>query len=113
MRVDNRTQTEKIYKFLGLSRRAGLAFIGQDEVFENIRYGEKILVILSKNVSGTVMKALKNAENSDKAELISTDADREELGKSVGVSSAQIIGIPYDCGIAEQILLIKRSVADE
>ena len=104
---------KKIFDLLGLARRSGNIFIGQDKVLENCR-NMPLLVLVSRDCSDNVLRSIRNAVAAGKAEMIQLDTDREELGKAVGVQAAQTVALDRTGGFAKKIFsLVNRSDADE
>ncbi len=104
----------KILNLLGIARRAGVIFIGQDQVLESCKKYKALLVLTSDDCSENVLKSLKNAETRTSVEKIRLNLDRTQMGQSVGTKSAQIVSIDYENGFAGKILsLMNRSDADE
>ncbi len=98
---------KKILNLLGLARRAGKLYAGQDKVIEGYRK-EKLLVITTNDCSANVLRALNSAKR------ICIDCDRTELGQSVGLKTAQVAALDEDNGFAKKILsLANRSDANE
>ncbi|MDL2298812.1 hypothetical protein LJC40_06685 [Synergistaceae bacterium OttesenSCG-928-D05] len=101
------TKDERILNLLGLARRAGVLAVGQDKVFSALKEETKYLVLTTSDISDNVMRHVRNAIERGTARHISLDAlDRAGLGAQIGVSSAQVIALPSDNGLAIKILKI-------
>ena len=104
----------KILNLLGIARRSGAIFIGQDQVLESCKKYKALLVLTSDDCSENVLKSLKNAETRIRIERARLNFDRTQMGQSVGTKSAQIVSIDYENGFAGKILsLMNRRDADE
>lgn len=108
----------KILSLIGLSRRAGKVIIGQDNVFDELRKGKKLLVILTEDVSKSVTRKLDSLlEISDSLQVLLKGTDRHEMGLSLGLQTAQIVAFGIKNGFAVKIVKelkeMDRGVADE
>lgn len=109
-------RTDQALNLLGLARRAGKLFIGQDQVLEAAKTGNGLLVMTSNDVSAAVLRSLKPHEKKGTAVRITfTNIDRTVFGGRLGIQSAQIAALSSRDGFAKKILNIfnDRSDADE
>lgn len=107
---------EQLFGLLGLARRSGKLLIGQDQVIAEAKAGTRMLVLTSDDVSAAVLRSLNPSEEKGLVQRFSINgADRAMLGRSVGVTSTQILALPLQHGFAKKIINIfdDRSDADE
>ena len=98
---------KKILNLLGLARRAGKLYAGQDKVIDGCRKG-KLLVIMTNDCSANVLRALNGSK------CVCLDCNRTELGQSVGLKTAQVAALDVNNGFVEKILsLANRSDVNE
>lgn len=91
---------EEIKGTLGLARRAGELIIGQDRVLKSLSGGENLLVLLTRDYSDTLKRAI-DAKNAGVHVL--AKVSRLELGQLLGLRQAQIVALPVRSGFAEKI----------
>jgi ribosomal protein L7Ae-like RNA K-turn-binding protein len=110
----NQSKNEELMNILGLSRRAGILLIGQDQVLAGDKHNEKLVVIVTSDCSVNVLRSLKpRVERGEVVLLKLEDTDRTALGSHLGVGSAQIAALPHG-GLAKKVLAIyDRSDANE
>ena len=110
----NQSKNEELMNILGLSRRAGILLIGQDQVLAGDKHNEKLVVIVTSDCSANVLRSLKpRVERGEVVLLKLENTDRTILGSYLGVGSTQIVALPQG-GLAKKVLAIyDRSGADE
>lgn len=108
------TKLESLMNTLGLARRAGRLIIGQDLVFAAGKPNEKLLALVTRDCSPSVLRSLQPRVERGEIEVLTlNDTDRTDLGAHLGVGSAQIVALPQG-GLAKKVLAIyNRSDADE
>ena len=108
---------ERVLNLLSLSRRANELVIGQDKIFAAIREGKALVLFAAEDCSENVLRKLRSSKAGENLNIYTLkNTDRELLGRSVGVETAQITALPVGSGLAEKIILIlseDRSDADE
>ncbi len=98
---------DKILSLLGLARRSGNLYVGQDKVFNGCSK-IKAVALTAADCSDNVLRSLRNAV------VLPLTVSRAELGQAVGVSSAQIVALDADSGFAKKIFsIVNRSDANE
>ncbi len=109
----SQSKNEELMNILGLSRRAGILLIGQDQVLAG-KHSEKLVVIVTSDCSANVLRSLKPRVERGEAVLLELEnTDRTTLGSFLGVGSAQIAALPQG-GLAKKVLAIyDRSDANE
>ena len=110
----DQSKSEELMNILGLSRRAGILLIGQDQVLGGGKHNEKLVVVVTSDCSANVLRSLKPRVERGEAILLKLeDTDRTTLGSYLGVGSAQIAELPHG-GLAKKVLAIyDRSDANE
>ena len=109
------SKNESIMNILGLSRRAGILLIGQDQVLAaGAKHKEQLVVVITSDCSANLLRSLKpRVERGEVVLLKLEDTDRTALGSHLGVGSAQIAALPHG-GLAKKVLAIyDRSDANE
>lgn len=96
----------KVLDLLGLARRAGVLEIGSDQVFAS---KGRSLFVMSSDVSSNVRKKIAQREAAGGHVLQMRDIDRDALGAAVGASTAQVVAISADHGIAIKIVELLES----
>lgn len=109
----DQSKNKDLMNVLGLSRRAGILLIGQDQVFAG-KNDEKLVVIVTSDCSAAVLRSLKPKVEREEIVLLELEnTDRTTLGSYLGVGSAQIAALPHG-GLAKKVLAIyDRSDANE
>ena len=99
---------------IGLSRRAGLAVIGQDRVKSAILEGKgPLMFFLASDASPTVIKrVVSSAEHRGDRHIQMETVSRWELGAALGLASAQILGLPLASRFSEMLLEDLRREGD-
>ena len=99
---------------IGLSRRAGLAIIGQDRIRAAIQEGKgPLLFLLASDASPTVIKrVVSSAEHRGDRHIQMETVSRWELGAALGLASAQILGLPLASRFSEMLLEDLRREGD-
>lgn len=93
--------TIKILQMLGMARKAGIVTIGQDNVFAS--RGPKLFLI-TEDCAESVARKVRNRVARDGSICGTIEKlTREELGKSMGIHSAQIAALPLESGFAKKI----------
>ncbi|MDO5562307.1 MAG: hypothetical protein Q4F74_01700 [Synergistaceae bacterium] len=105
---------EPLLNTLGMARRAGRLVIGQDHVFAECKKCD-LLVILANDCSSSVLRDVNAAVGRGSVKTITLDnVDRSELGRRIGVNTAQIVALQSNDGFARKVLSLQdRSDADE
>jgi ribosomal protein L7Ae-like RNA K-turn-binding protein len=85
---------------LGLARRAGELFVGQDRVFRELKAGRALFVITSSDCARNVLRKI---ENYSCERRVLNDISRIGLGGQLGVGSAQIAALPVGSGFVKKI----------
>lgn len=107
--------TGKIMNILGLARRAGALFVGQDHVFAEIKKSLPLLVIVTNDCSKNVLRSIDaGVERGEVTKITLDEIDRTALGAQLGIRGAQVTALIRQSGFAKNILLLNdRSDADE
>ncbi|MDR1516278.1 MAG: ribosomal L7Ae/L30e/S12e/Gadd45 family protein [Synergistaceae bacterium] len=109
MSAENRPlRVDKVLSLLGVARRAGVLLIGQDQVFRSCGRGEGLFLIASEDCSPNVLRKALALDGKKTVCRALRGIGREELGRYVGVRSAQIAAIPIESGFAKKIALLLR-----
>lgn len=109
------SKNESIMNILGLSRRAGILLIGQDQVLAaGAKHKEQLVVVVTSDCAANLLRSLKPRVERGEAVLLKLEnTDRTTLGSYLGVGSTQIVALPQG-GLAKKVLAIyDRSGADE
>ncbi len=105
-----------ILNTLGMARRVGELYVGQDKVLAALKGGRRFAVFLADDCAANVLRRVKAAEARGTAELfLIKETGRSELGASLGVASAQIAALSADSRFMKKIytLTCDRSDANE
>jgi ribosomal protein L7Ae-like RNA K-turn-binding protein len=103
----DRDGIEKALSLLGVARRAGVLLVGQDQVLR-ARGREGLFVIISEDCSPNVLRKISVLDGEKTTCRTLGGVEREELGRHIGASSAQIAAIPINSGFAKKIALLLR-----
>lgn len=99
---------------IGLSRRAGLAIIGQDRVRAAILEGKgPLMLFLASDASPAVKRRIvASSERRGDKHIQMQTVSRWELGAALGLASAQILGLPLASRFTETLLEDLRREGD-
>ena len=93
---------------LGVARKSGTLLIGQDKVFSALgALPEGLFVVTTRDCSSNVLKKLARAGDRVICHTLA-GVERGELGKSLGVRSAQVAALPIKSGFAEKLAELLR-----
>jgi ribosomal protein L7Ae-like RNA K-turn-binding protein len=92
----------KIYSFIGLARKAGMAVIGEDSASLAIKDKKASLVLLADDASQNTEKKIRKALSGSRIQLMRFGS-REELGHALGKVYISVIAIT-DKGFSNQII---------
>jgi ribosomal protein L7Ae-like RNA K-turn-binding protein len=98
----------KALSLLGIARRAGVLLVGQDQVFRAASRRKGLFVVTSEDCSPNVMRKALALDGEKTTCRALRGVGREELGRHIGVLSAQIAAIPADSGFAKKMALLLR-----
>ncbi|MDR0616324.1 MAG: hypothetical protein LBG29_05895 [Synergistaceae bacterium] len=104
---DSKDRIEEVLSLLGLARRAGILFVGQDQVFR-ARAKEGLFVIASEDCSPNVWSKISASGDGKTTGRTLSGVGRDEMGRYIGVRSAQIAAVPINSGFAKKITLLLR-----
>jgi hypothetical protein len=93
----------RVASFLSLARRAGVLFLGQDDIRRALRRGDRILVLLTSDSSANVQRALKGYVARGMCRQLFLAATREEMHGMTGLGLTQVFGLPETHGLARKI----------
>jgi len=93
-----------LHDIVGLAQRAGALRIGQKNIREALKNGERLLVLLTSDRSRNVEAMLRGYESRGQCRVVvMPECTRYELGHSVSRREAQIAGIPAEHGLSKKI----------
>jgi ribosomal protein L7Ae-like RNA K-turn-binding protein len=98
----------KALSLLGIARRAGVLLVGQDQVFRAGSRKKGIFVVIAEDCSPNVSRKVLAMEGEKTTCRALRGVNREELGRHIGVLSAQIAAVPIDSGFAKKMALLLR-----
>lgn len=99
---DGMTKTgEKVLSLLGMARRARVLLIGQDQVLSALPKG--IFMIRTEDCSAAVLRKIEPSLRRGSACCVLQGVSREELGRSLGIQSAQIAALPMKSGFTKKL----------
>jgi ribosomal protein L7Ae-like RNA K-turn-binding protein len=99
---------EKALSLLGVARRSGAVLVGQDQVFRSL--DKRMFIITTDDCSRAVTRKIGHAVLSGGSVCVIIESvTREELGKSLGVGSAQIAALPIESGFVEKLAELLKS----
>ncbi len=76
----DQSKSEELMNILGLSRRAGILLIGQDQVLGGGKHNEKLVVVVTSDCSANVLFLKPRVERGEAILLKLEDTDRTTLG---------------------------------
>ena len=95
-------QIHKALSLLGMARRAGVALIGQDQVFGALH--KRLCIVVASDCSPNVLRKITPALLNEACVCYRLEGvSREELGRPLGVQSAQIVALPTKNGFAGKL----------
>lgn len=104
---------DRLSGLLGIARRAGLLFSGQDTVKAELRRGKRLLIILSGDHSRNVRSMIEGYRRRGMCRVMVTgNLGREELGRLLSTGQTQIAGLPLENGLSEKIEKLLTEEAD-
>ena len=92
---------EKIYRLIGLARRAGRLSAGETAAMADVKAGKAYLVIVAGDASANTAKLFKDKCAYRSVPLIRF-GEKEELGKATGKAAISVIALT-DEGFAKSI----------
>jgi ribosomal protein L7Ae-like RNA K-turn-binding protein len=104
---DRHDRIEELLSLLGLARRAGVLLVGQDQVFRARAKGG-LFVIASEDCSPNVWRKIGASGDGKTTGRMLCGVGRDEMGRHMGVRSAQIAAVPINSGFAKKITLLLR-----
>lgn len=85
-----------------MARRAGVALIGQDQVFGALH--KRLCIVAASDCSPNVLRKISTSLSSKESVCYMMEGvSREELGQALGVQSAQIVALPTKNGFAGKL----------
>ena len=103
-------EKSKILSLLGMARRAGEIFIGQDKVFSVL--SRELLIVTAQDCSPNVTRKLKSALSESRCICYTMqDVTREDLGRALGVENVQIAALFMESGFAGKLAELLRQGA--
>ncbi|HBG14434.1 MAG TPA: hypothetical protein DDW96_03810 [Synergistaceae bacterium] len=95
---------DRLSGLLGIARKAGILFSGQDTVRAELRRGKRLLVILSGDHSRNVRSMIEGYRIRGICRVMVIGClGREELGRLLSTGPTQIVGMPLENGLSEKI----------
>lgn len=102
---------DRVLSLLGLCRRAGKLTMGNDAVIDDILKGKAYLVIFASDLSDNTKKGILSAAKLRGVKVLTTDADKFQLGNAVGKYCA-VISV-NDRGFAKRLCELTAEKQDE
>jgi len=94
----------KLLDMIGLSARAGMLSVGQDQVLQELKKGKHLLVLLTRDCSKNVERAIAGYKERGLCKIIKLDfLDRDVVHTKLNLGKTQILGLPLDSGMAKKI----------
>jgi hypothetical protein len=87
-----------------MARRSGVLLVGQDQVLRAL--GGGLFVVVVPDCSPGVLRKLGGVRKGSLVCRTLGGSSREELGKSLGVRSAQIAALPLESGFAKKLAVL-------
>ena len=97
----------KNFSFLGLAKKANALLIGQDNVLFALKERCELFILVSNDVSSTLLRKIQAKTLSSNVTIINTDLSRGEMGTLLGIHSSSIVAIKKDNTFAEKIRQIE------
>jgi len=94
---------KKILSLLSLARRSGALLVGQDQIRKKARGKEGFLFIAARDCSSGVLRFVKARVEREEGFLVQAPKDRGELFASIGLETTQIVALPQNHGLAQEI----------
>ena len=91
------------YNFLGLAKKANALYIGQDKVLFALNSNAEFFVLISTDISQTLLRKLHAKALNHSVTIIETNLTRGELGSLLGINSSSIIAIEKSNPFAKKI----------
>jgi ribosomal protein L7Ae-like RNA K-turn-binding protein len=89
---------------LGIARRSGVLLLGQDQVLRSL--GRRLFVVTVPDCSPAVLRKLDARSGENLVCCVLSGTSRAELGRSLGVSGAQIAALPLESGFAKKLAVL-------
>lgn len=96
---------KELCALLGLSRRAGLIYIGTDSVKSQCT-NELLLILSARDSSEAVSQLMSGLAENARHEYYCLPLNAEELSHSLGGTRIQAIALPLQSGLAEKIKIL-------
>ena len=94
---------KKILSLLSLARRSGVLLVGQDSIRQRARGKKGFLFIAARDCSSGVLRFVKARVERGEGVLVTAPEDRGELFTSIGLETTQIVALPQNHGLAQEI----------
>ena len=98
----------KALSLLGIARRAGDLLGGQDQVFRAASRGKGVFMVISEDCSPNVKRKVLALDGEKTTFRALRGVGREELGRHIGVLSAQIAAVSMNSGFAKKMALLLK-----
>ncbi len=95
-------QKQKIVALLSIARKSGVLFIGQDQLKKAKRKG-RYLFVAAQDCSSGVLRFVNNRVEQGRGRLLLIPEKREELFGALGLETTQIVALPENHGLAQEI----------
>lgn len=96
-------EIDKALSLLGMARRAGAVEVGQDRVLGALKISRQ-LVVATGDCSPVVLRKVANLSvKRESVCYILEEVTREELGRALGVTSAQVAALPFKSGFVNKL----------
>ncbi len=103
----------QLSSLLGLARRAGHAVTGQDRVRKTLKSGVPLLLLFAADVSPNVEKMFRGYEERKQCKVFRLQTiNRKVLGRALGLSSVQVLGLPQGSGFADKLEVLLEEGVD-
>ena len=94
---------KRILSLLSLARRSGALLVGQDQVRRKARGKEGYLFIAARDCSSGVLRFVNSRVERGEGILVIAPGERGELFTSIGLETTQIVALPQNHGLAQEI----------
>ena len=91
------------FNCLGLAKKANAVYIGQDIVLRALKNACEMYVLVSNDISQTLLRKIQAKALKGKVSIIYTDLSRSEIGSLLGMRSSCIVAIEKHNAFAEKI----------
>lgn len=96
-------ESKRLLSLLGMARRAGALVIGQDRVLGGLGRSRSLVIATGDCARNVLRKLAASSERGENICYVLEDVAREDLGRALGVTSAQVDALSLKSGFVNKL----------